>query len=89
MGPRLRESRLPSPSGREGEFTQPWTHLLADPCTVLPQAQTDLNIVCEHEGHENSGNTVNYLFPVHIKVTSCGVSHIMQTDRASLPTDSE
>ena len=34
MGPGLRESRLLAPSGRGGrEFTQPRTHLIADPCT--------------------------------------------------------
>ena len=31
----MRESCIPTPSGREGEFTQPRTHLLAYPCSCF------------------------------------------------------
>ena len=35
VGPRLRESRLPTPSGRGGEFTQPRARSFAQPCISI------------------------------------------------------
>ena len=45
MGPRLREFRLPTPSGRGGELTQPRAHLLADPCRHFRKKQPQVEKV--------------------------------------------